>query len=338
VLADVVRVVRTFRPDVIVTRFATDGSGGHGHHTASAILAGEAFDLAADPRAFPEQIAEGLEPWQAKHLFFNAASWWNPNVAEVAGKDPARWVAVDVGGFDPLLGASYTEIAGRSRSQHKSQGFGAAETRGEQIEYLRLEKGAPLARPDLFDGVELGWSRVTGAERVPPLVREIVTSFDAQAPERSVAKLEELARVLDNLGARLQGAAARELILQAMGVVVEVGANAPCVAAGDSLKATVSVLQRRSTPELTVARRASRLRRGRTRREARAEPAVDEGSRLRGPRLAADRPAVLARGPARGALPPDGRSRGSSPSPRDPRSSAVSCAFRTDWRSPSTGL
>src|SRR5260221_6478947 len=64
ILADVVRVVRTFRPDVIVTRFATDGSGGHGHHTASAILANEAFDLAADPKAFPERLAEGPEVWK----------------------------------------------------------------------------------------------------------------------------------------------------------------------------------------------------------------------------------------------------------------------------------
>ncbi len=263
VLADVVRVVRTFRPEVIVTRFATDGSGGHGHHTASAILASEAFDLAADPRAFPEQVAEGVEPWQAKRLFFNASTWWNPKLAEEAQKDPARWVTVDVGGFDPLLGASYTEIAGRSRSQHKSQGFGAAETRGEQIEYLRLEKGAKLAKPDLFDGVELGWARVAGAERAQAQVSELVAAFDPQAPERSVTKLSALVRVLDELAgskgperawARYQAGAARELILQASGVVIEATSNAPRVAAGDSLTVSLSALQRRPGPPLEVLR------------------------------------------------------------------------------------
>src|SRR5690349_11680367 len=153
VLGDVVRVIRTFRPDVIITRFATDGSGGHGHHTASAILANEAFEIAADPKAFPEQLTQGLEPWQAKRLFFNAYSWSGKDWAAQAKADPANWVAVDVGGYDPLLGLSYGELAGRSRSMHKSQGFGAAETRGEQLEYLHLEKGANLEKPDIFDGV-----------------------------------------------------------------------------------------------------------------------------------------------------------------------------------------
>jgi len=261
VLADVVRVVRTFRPDVIVTRFATDGSGGHGHHTASALLAAEAFDLAADGRAFPEQLAEGLEPWQPKHLFFNASTWWNPKLAEQAQKDPTRWVTVDVGGFDPLLGASYNEIAGRSRSQHKSQGFGAAETRGEQLEYLRLEKGPPLVAPDLFDGVELGWGRVPGAERARTLVRELVAAYDVQAPQRSVSKLCELVQVLDGLAgtkgaagawSARQAVAARELILQALGAVIEFTANAPRVAAGDSLSVSLSLLQRRPGPKLEI--------------------------------------------------------------------------------------
>ena len=260
ILSDVVRVVRTFRPDVIVTRFATDGSGGHGHHTASAILANEAFDLAADPKAFPDQIAEGLEPWQAKRLFFNAASWWNPSVGDLAKKDPEHWVAVDVGGYDPLLGASYGEIAGRSRSQHKSQGFGAAETRGVQIEYLHLEKGAPLAKPDLFDGIDLGWSRIAGAERVPPIVSDLVSAFDPRSPEKSVPKLAELVRMLDGtegpgrFWARIQASAGRELVLQALGAVVDVGAAVPQVAAGDSTKATLSVMQRAVEPKLSIAR------------------------------------------------------------------------------------
>jgi len=222
VLGDVVRVIRQFRPDVIITRFAPEATGTHGHHTASALLASEAFALAADPAAFPEQLADGLQTWQAKRLFFNASTWWRPDLEQLAGQEPGRWVKLDVGGFDPLLGASYTEIAGRSRSQHKSQGFGAAETRGEQVEYLRLDQGAQLAGPDLFDGIELGWSRVEGGSRVQALLRALIDGYDLRAPERSLPGLAGVARALDELAAssaperdraRFQARAARELVL-----------------------------------------------------------------------------------------------------------------------------
>ncbi|MFI5372259.1 MAG: PIG-L family deacetylase, partial [Candidatus Eisenbacteria bacterium] len=125
ILADVVRVIRELRPDVIITRFATDGSGGHGHHTASAILAEEAFAAAADPARFPDQLHEGLEPWQAKRLVWNAYRFGG------AGPDttPGR-LHVDLGAYDPLLGRSSTERAGPSRCMHTPQGFGAAERRG----------------------------------------------------------------------------------------------------------------------------------------------------------------------------------------------------------------
>ena len=254
VLGDVVRVIRTFRPDAIVTRFATDGSGTHGHHTASALLAHEAFDLAADPQAFPEQVAAGLEPWRTKRLFFNASTWWRKDLPEVAEKEPDRWVRVDVGGYDPLLGASYSEVAGRSRSQHKSQGFGSAESRGELIEYLRLEKGEPLAGPSILDGVETGWARVDGGERAAAALRDLVAAYDPAAPERSAPGLIGLARTLDELAAtrdpdrhwaRHHAAAARELALQACGVVLEATAPSPRVATGDTIAVTLSALARR---------------------------------------------------------------------------------------------
>jgi LmbE family N-acetylglucosaminyl deacetylase len=254
VLADVVRVLRTFRPDVIVTRFDTDGSGGHGHHTASAILAHEAFDRAADPNAFPEQLAQGLEPWRTKHLFFNASTWWKKDLPAVAAEDPKRWVGVDVGGFDPLLGTSYTEIAGRSRSQHKSQGFGAAETRGEQIEYLRMDKGPELESSDLFDGVELGWDRIEGGASILPLLRAVSDGFDPRAPEKSVPGLSELARRLDELSAAdlagrdqvlRKAEIVRQLILQCCGAVVEATSGVQRAAAGDTLLVRLAAMQRR---------------------------------------------------------------------------------------------
>ncbi|HMC96313.1 MAG TPA: PIG-L family deacetylase, partial [Flavobacteriales bacterium] len=191
VLGDVVRVIRMFRPDVIITRFPPTRDAGHGHHEASAILAAEAFDLAGDPKAFPEQLTQGLEVWQPRRLFFNGSSWWKENLAEIAKQD-SGWYTVDVGGYDPLLGLSYTEIAGRSRSMHKSQGFGAAETRGEMIEYLHLEKGDKPKTKDIFEGIDMTWNRFPECVGAAVLSGKIATDFDPQNPDRSIESLKAL--------------------------------------------------------------------------------------------------------------------------------------------------
>ncbi len=195
VLSDVVRVIRMFRPDIIITRFAPDRSAGHGHHEASAILAEEAFDLAGDPKAFPEQLQQGLEVWQPRRLFFNGSTWWKKDLADIAKNDP-DWFSVDVGGYDPLLGLSYTEIAGRSRSMHKSQGFGAAETRGEMLEYLKLVKGDRPKTKDIFEGIDMTWGRVKAPSSIGIKSAELVTSFDVSAPEKSFAKIQSLERTI----------------------------------------------------------------------------------------------------------------------------------------------
>ncbi|HMJ88747.1 MAG TPA: PIG-L family deacetylase, partial [Candidatus Acidoferrum sp.] len=120
VLADVVRVIRTFRPDVIVTRFPVPpGSGGHGHHTASAMLAVEAFKVCGDAKAFPEQLAEGLKPWQPKRVLWNGGGGGRGGNA-IGGPT----VRVDIGGKDPVTDEPFSTIAGRSRAMHKTQGFG----------------------------------------------------------------------------------------------------------------------------------------------------------------------------------------------------------------------
>ncbi len=149
VLSDVVWVIRSFRPDVIVTRFPTTGEGGHGNHTASAILAVEALTAAADPTRYPEQLP-WVRPWQVKRVLWNVFRF-GPN----APRTPAPGeIAVDLGGYNALLGRSYTEIAGQSRSMHKSQGFGAAERRGTWLNDFKLIAGEP-AKEDLFEGVDL---------------------------------------------------------------------------------------------------------------------------------------------------------------------------------------
>src|SRR5262249_52134488 len=135
-LGDVVRVIRTFQPDVIITRF-DEKPPNHGHHTASAILAREAFAAAADPKRFPEQ---GLPPWQATRRV--GTEYTSP-----AEAPPAGAVALDVGGYDARFGESYGELAARSRSQHKSQGFGVSGERGHIVEHF-VTLGGTAAKAD----------------------------------------------------------------------------------------------------------------------------------------------------------------------------------------------
>ncbi len=249
------RVIRTFRPDVIVTRFPTDGGGGHGHHTASALLAEEAFAAAADPTRFPEQLAT-LAPWQAKRLLWNVFRFGASAPDTVPGR-----VRVDVGAYDALLGRSYSEIAGESRSMHKSQGFGSAERRGAFVNTLEPRLG-DRATDDLFDGVDLTWSRVKGAEKLPALLAKARKEFRPEAPEGIVPTLMEARAILARLGPA-PGApadpllAARredldEIIRSCLGLWVEAVAGAPAVSPGGELRvATAALLRRPAAVTLT---------------------------------------------------------------------------------------
>ena len=181
-LADVVWVVRTFRPDVIVTRF-TPILGGHGNHTASAILAEEAFRAAANPSRFPEQL-QYVSPWQAKRIVFNIfrqpQSDQNPKSVPI--------VSIDIGAYSPLLGKSFTEIAGEGRSMHKSQGMGASQNRGESLNYFQHIEG-DTAKKDLFDGINIGWSRIKNADSIGKILEETYRTFDDLTPARSIPLL-----------------------------------------------------------------------------------------------------------------------------------------------------
>ncbi|MGB3547385.1 MAG: PIG-L family deacetylase, partial [Saprospiraceae bacterium] len=178
VLADAVWVIRKFRPDVIVNRFdhRTPGST-HGHHTASAILGVEAFKLAGDPTAFPEQL-KYVEVWQPRRLFFNT-SWWFYGSQEAFDKaDKSRLVEVDVNRYLPKRGQSVAEIAAVSRSQHKSQGFGSSGARDASPEYLELIEGdLPEDPTDLFGGIETTWDRVEDGAGIGRTLARIEIEF-----------------------------------------------------------------------------------------------------------------------------------------------------------------
>ena len=186
ILSDMVWVIRNFRPDIIITRFATDGSGGHGHHTASAILAEEAFDAAADPTRFPEQL-QFVSVWKTRRMFWNVSTRFaNPNA------DMSPYIKLDVGGYNPLLGKSYGEIAAESRSMHKSQGFGSAKQRGEIFEYFKPLKGDTIGLKDIFEGIDFTWKRVKGGEKIGKQITKVMKEYKSESPSLSVNSISEI--------------------------------------------------------------------------------------------------------------------------------------------------
>jgi LmbE family N-acetylglucosaminyl deacetylase len=241
ILADVVWVIRRFQPDVIVTRFPADGRGTHGHHTASAIVAEEAFAAAADPARFPEQLRH-VRPWRARRLV------WNVFRFGAAGPDttPGR-LTVDLGAYAPLLGRSFTEIAGESRSMHKSQGFGAAERRGVWTNAFEHRLGE-RATGDLFDGVDLTWSRVPGGARLARLLRQAAREFRPERPQAILPTLLRAHALMASVPDEPLVAKKREELLQviraAAGLWLEAIVLRPTVSPGGELRVATSALNR----------------------------------------------------------------------------------------------
>ncbi|HEX5652166.1 MAG TPA: PIG-L family deacetylase [Chitinophagaceae bacterium] len=236
ILSDVVWIVRKFQPDVIITRFPTTGEGGHGHHTGSAILANEAFVAAADPRRFPEQL-KFVDTWQPKRVLWNSFNFGGTNLTS---PDQFKF---DVGGYNPLLGKSYGEIAAESRSQHKSQGFGVPAGRGEALEFFKTTAGeAPLT--DLMDGVELGWKKVKGGEAIEKIVDSLATGFDFLRPDKSVKGLVRLYKALESMPAghwqSRKMAETKTLIAQCSGLFFDATTNEQFAVKTDSIRVNFS--------------------------------------------------------------------------------------------------
>jgi LmbE family N-acetylglucosaminyl deacetylase len=287
ILADAVYVIRAFRPDVIITRFPTDGGGGHGHHTASAILAEEAFAAAADPARYPEQLGL-VKPWQAKRLVWNAFRFGN------APADTTRTrLRVDVGAFSPLLGRSYTEIAGESRSMHKSQGFGAAERRGTWEITFEHRLGERASR-DLFEGVDLGWSRIQGGDMVAGLLEKAARSYDPDHPAAILPTLFAAHAAMGAIGpvplVTAKRAELLEVIRSCAGLWVDAIAAEPASTPGSRVRVRLTVLGRSDAP-LTLER--IELPYGAVARLA-GDPKTDPAARLEPvrARLEANRPLI----------------------------------------------
>src|ERR1051326_1538735 len=251
ILADVVWNIRRFQPDVIITRFPTTGEGGHGHHTASAILAVEAFKLAGDPSAFPDQL-KYVAPWQPRRLFWNRFSF-----QPIKADDPsvAKSLRLDVGTYNATLGRAYTEIAAESRSQHKSQGFGSAERRGSLLNYFDQLGGDP-AKSDIFEGIDTTWSRLPGGEAVGKILHQASDEYDPKNPSKSLPLLIQAYAELDRLKANdpkspwpaVKQRDVAEAIRAAAGMSFDVAASDSSITPGGEITVNVSVVNRSDYP------------------------------------------------------------------------------------------
>lgn len=244
ILSDVVWIVRKFKPDVIIARFPETGEGGHGHHTASAILASEAFDLANNPSAFPEQL-KYVTIWQPKRIF------WNAWVKTLENKkiNTAELPTINVGEYNPLLGKSYTEISALSRSMHKSQGFGASATRNNLLNHFVLLKGDSVKK-DLFEGIDFTWNRVEGGEEIQKLIDKTISEFDDENPSASISDLAAIYTKIKNLEdeywKEVKLAEVKELIRSCAGIWIEGIGTDEYAALGDQIKVQTSIVNRSS--------------------------------------------------------------------------------------------
>lgn len=239
VLSDFVWIFRKFRPDVVITRFNSEGTS-HGHHTASAILAREAFDLAGNPDAFPDQL-EYVDTWKPQKIFWNTGWWWFRN-----GGDSTGLTSINMGAYNPLLGASYGEIAAKSRSMHKSQGFGSSGSRGDQIEYLKQWEGNESATP--FDNIDTSWDRVEGSEEVEFYIDKAIKNYDPAKPWAITESLVLARKSLDNLADDFWREVKRkeldDLILSVTGMYLSLSSDADFYTPGDSIQIKLEAVNR----------------------------------------------------------------------------------------------
>jgi LmbE family N-acetylglucosaminyl deacetylase len=190
-LADIVRVVRTFRPDVLIARFSGTERDGHGHHQASAILTKEAYRAAADPNRFPEQIKDGLQPWQTKKLYIGNVCGFGASSCDAGNYT----VKLNTGKEDPLLGESYVQFAVEGLRHQRSQALGGVSIpKGDRFAHYKLvdsvvesPKDSAGHEQDFFDGVDTTLpglaSRLGDEEKKVPWLREQLSRIQQRIAE-----------------------------------------------------------------------------------------------------------------------------------------------------------
>ncbi len=248
IIEDIVWVIRKFKPDVIVTRFAVqDGGSGHGHHTASAILALEAFKAAGDPLRFPNQL-NYVSVWQPKRIFWNT---WRPNLDNTKAEDLQKLIRINVGKYNPMLGKSYYEIASLSRSMHKSQGFGAVPFRDQRFDYYQLLDGEE-AKNDLFENIDTTWNRVQDSQKVRDLLEKADETFQLTNPQKILPllmqALEELNKMERSYWKEQKISQLKEVIRSCAGLWLEAMCTVQTVIPGEEITVNLEAINRSSYP------------------------------------------------------------------------------------------
>ena len=239
ILADAVWVIRNFQPDIIITRFPEDDRAGHGHHSASAVIAHRAFLAAADSTKFPEQFKFGVKPWKTRRLFWNTFNFGGNNTTS-----PDQ-LKVDVGGYNPVLGLSYGEIAATSRSQHKSQGFGVPASRGTSYEFFTQWEG-DKATSDPMEGIDVSWKKAgNGFEQQ---VDEILKSYSLFNPAASLKSLVALKKQFnglpDSYWKKRKLLEIDRIIERASGLFLDATTNNEYAIQGDSVRVNLVAINR----------------------------------------------------------------------------------------------
>ncbi len=246
ILSDMVWVIRRYQPDVIVLRFSGTPRDGHGQHQASAILGKEAYFAAADATKFPEQL-KYIKPWKAKRLMWNAFAF-TPEQEKEVDKMPAR-LEFDTGVYNPVLGKSYAEIAGLSRSEHRSQGMGAAERRGPSKNFLTLVAGDPAIK-DMLDGVDITWNRVPGGAAIGALLAKAAAQLEPAHPEKVTPVLLQARPAIAALAGQGNLWASRKLVeldeavALCTGMWVDAEADRYSATPGGKLKVSLTAIER----------------------------------------------------------------------------------------------
>ncbi|MDN3670890.1 PIG-L family deacetylase [Echinicola jeungdonensis] len=239
-LSDVVWIIRNFQPDIIINRFNTTPGFNHGHHTTSAILSTEAFDKAADPAAFPEQL-QYVNTWKAKRIFWNAYHWGRPYQPDPDKKS----YAFTVGEYNPILGTTYAQIAAESRTMHKSQGFGSTASLGDNKDYIELIDGANF-NENPFEGIPNKWSKIEGGETIENAIKIALKEYDFKNPSKNISFLlnikNHMKKVKDKpIWLKEKEKSLEDIILKSLGVQIEYLANKEKSFQGQEVETTLLV-------------------------------------------------------------------------------------------------
>jgi len=249
VLSDVIWIIRNYKPDVIINRFDHRSPGStHGHHTSSAMLSVEAFDLAGNANSYPEQL-KTTTTWQPKRLFFNTSWWFYGSQENFDNADKTNLLSVDTGVYYPNLGLSNNEIASLASSQHLCQGFGRLTSRGSETEYIELLKGdLPKNKDDIFEGINTTWSRINGGKAIGDILYKIENNFNFINPATHLPELlkayDLLQKSNDENWKSLKSQELLHIIEAVTGLYLEASAADETAIPGANIKVNIEALNR----------------------------------------------------------------------------------------------